>query len=116
MRFKIDEKLPIDIVADLRSAGHEADTVADQGLAGAEDSAIMAKVQSDGRVFFTSDKGIGDIRRYPPDQFAGIIIFRPRAMDPGSALSFVRRNLPILLLSDLAGHLFIVTDGGIRVR
>ncbi len=116
MKIKIDENLPVDIVTDLRSAGHETDIVADQGLAGAEDSTIMAKVQSDGRAFFTSDKGIGDIRKYPPGQFAGIVVFRPRAMDPGSTLSFVRRNLPIILQSDLSGHLFIVSESGIRIR
>jgi predicted nuclease of predicted toxin-antitoxin system len=116
MKIKIDENLPVDIVTDLRSAGHETDTVADQGLAGGGDSAIMAKVQTDGRAFFTADKGIGDIRKYPPDQYAGIVVFRPRAMDPGSTLSFVRRYLPIILQSDVNGHLLIVSESGIRTR
>ena len=39
MKFKIDENLPAELAADLRAAVHEADTVHDEGLTGAADSA-----------------------------------------------------------------------------
>ena len=32
MKFKIDEDLPAEVTADLRAAGHDADTVFDEGL------------------------------------------------------------------------------------
>jgi len=66
MIIKIDENLPIDIVQAVRSAGHDADAVGDQGLAGADAATLLAKVQSEARAIFTLDKGIGDIRKYPP--------------------------------------------------
>jgi hypothetical protein len=33
-----------------------------------------------------------------------------------TTLAFVRRHLPALLQADLAGHLFVVSEAGIRVR
>jgi len=116
MRFKIDENLPGELVADLRAAGHEADTVSDQGLAGAPDSALLARVQSENRALLTMDKGIADVRAYPPDQYAGIILFRPRTTGRMATLAFVRQHLPTLLQASLAGHLFVVSETGIRVR
>ena len=116
MKFKVDENLPADLVADLRAAGHNADTVSDQGLAGAPDLVIMARVQSDARALLTMDKGIADVRMYPPDQFAGIVLFRPRTAGRRATLAFVRQYLPALLKMDLAGRLLVVADSGIRVR
>ncbi len=43
MKFKIDENLPAEIAVDLRAAGHQADTVSDEGLTGAVDPAILAR-------------------------------------------------------------------------
>ena len=116
MKFKIDENLPAELADDVRAAGHEADTVSDEGLAGAADSALMARVQSEGRVLLTQDKGIADVRVYPPDQYAGIILFRPRTTGRSATLAFVRQHLPALLQANLDGHLFVVSETGIRIR
>lgn len=116
MKFKIDENLPAEIAADLRAAGHDADTATEQGMSGAPDSIILARVQSEGRVMLTMDKGIADVRAYPPQQYAGIILFRPRTAGRAYTLAFVRQHLPALLQSSLAGHLFVVSEAGIRVR
>jgi hypothetical protein len=116
MRFKIDENLPAELCDDLRAAGHEADTVAAQGMAGAPDTAILAHVQSENRALFTLDKGIGDVRAYPPDQYAGIVLFRPRTSGRSATLAFVRNHLPVLLQADLKGHLLVVSESGIRIR
>jgi predicted nuclease of predicted toxin-antitoxin system len=42
VKFKIDENMPVDLVADLRRAGHDADTVLDENLAGAADPIVVA--------------------------------------------------------------------------
>ncbi|MFO0969697.1 MAG: DUF5615 family PIN-like protein [Gemmataceae bacterium] len=116
MKFKIDENLPADIAADLKAAGHDADTVSAEGLTGAIDSVILAHVQTEERTLLTMDKGIADVRAYPPDQYAGIVLFRPRTTGYQATLSFVRQHLPTLLQATLAGHLFVVSESGIRVR
>ncbi len=55
-----------------------------------------------------STKGIADIRAYPPEQHAGIVLFRPPSMGRGTTLAFVRPHLPAVLKLDLAGHLVVV--------
>ena len=116
MRFKVDENLPSEIVADLRAAGHDADTVFDEGLAGAPDTTVMARVQAEGRAIITMDKGIADVRAYPPALYGGLILLRPRTTGRLAILALIRKHLPTLMASPLAGHLYIVTDTSIRVR
>ena len=45
MNFKIDENPPAECAALLRGAGFGADTVAEEDLAGADDTAIARSVQ-----------------------------------------------------------------------
>ena len=116
MKFKLDENLPTELVADLRTLGHEADTATDEGVAGASDSVVLAKARSEGRVLLTMDKGIADVRVYPPGSYAGIVLFRPSTSGRGAVQAFVRRHLPTLLQVDLAGRLLVVTEGTIRIR
>jgi predicted nuclease of predicted toxin-antitoxin system len=116
MKFKVDENLPAEICADLQTAGHEAETVHAEGLTGARDPTILAAARAEGRALLTMDKGIADIRAYPPEQYHGIILIRTSATGRGAVLSFVRRHLPELLQIDLAGHLIVVTDRSIRKR
>jgi predicted nuclease of predicted toxin-antitoxin system len=55
MKFKLDENLPAEIKVDLNAAGHEADTVVDEGLGGASDSQILSQANTEGRVLLTMD-------------------------------------------------------------
>lgn len=116
MKFKVDENLPVELLADLRVAGHQAETLAEEGLAGAPDPTVMERVQSEGRVLLKMDQGIANTRAYPPERYAGIILFRPATAGRGAVLSFVRRHLPTLLQAKLAGHLLVVSGRGIRIR
>ena len=86
MNVKLDENLPAELLDDLRAAGHEADTVRDEALAGAPDTVVLDRVRHDRRVFFTLDKGIADVRAYPPEHHAGIVLFRPGSMGRGAGL------------------------------
>jgi predicted nuclease of predicted toxin-antitoxin system len=116
VKVKLDENLPAELLDDLRAAGHEADTVRNEGLTGSPDAVILEQVRQDRRVLFTLDKGIADIRAYPPEQHAGIVLFRPPSMGRGTTLAFVRRHLPAVLELDLTGHLVVVTDVALRLR
>lgn len=116
MRFKIDENLPGDLVADLRAQGHETDTVAGEGLAGAADRTILEGARSEGRILLTLDKGIANVRVYPPEAHGGVVLFRPDASGRGAVLAFVRRYLPALLQVNLVGRLLIISPRGVRIR
>jgi len=116
MKFKLDENLPLEIADVFRDAGHEIDSVHDEGLTGASDEKIVAAVQIEGQILLTMDKGIADIRRFPPSEYPGIVVFRPSTSGRGEVLRFVREALPDVLSTRLAGRLVIVSARGIRTR
>ncbi len=116
MIIKIDENLPDELADDIRALGHQADTVHQEGLTGASDPVILERTRSEGRVLLTMDKGIADIRAYPPSQHAGIVLFRLRASGRKYVSDFVRRQLPALLGQDLSGRLVVISESGFRSR
>jgi hypothetical protein len=65
VKLKLDENLPVELVTDLRVMGHDADTVTDEGLRGAADPDAVDAAFTAGRILFTLDKGIANLRRYP---------------------------------------------------
>ncbi len=76
MRFKLDENLPIELAELFRRSGHDAQTVFDEGLAGAEDAEIASVCVRERRAVVTLDMDFADIRAYPPPEYAGIVVFR----------------------------------------
>ena len=85
MRAKLDENLPVEAIELLRAAGWDCDTVHDEGLEGAEDPRIGAACRTEGRVLFTLDLDFADILAYPPNEYVGIVVFRPA--EPSTACS-----------------------------
>jgi predicted nuclease of predicted toxin-antitoxin system len=116
MKFKLDENLPLEIADEFRSAGYEIDSVQDEGLAGASDGRILAQIQSENQILLTMDKGIADIRLFPPELYPGIVLFRPSSSGRGEVLRFVQETLPDLLSTAITGRLVVVSPRGIRSR
>ena len=116
MKFKLDENLPVELVTDLRRLGHDADTVTDGGLRGAADPVVVGAALAADRIWFTLDKGIANLQRYPVHQHAGVVLFRPDTSGRGSVIEFVRERLPEVLEMDLAGRLTVVGPSRIRFR
>jgi predicted nuclease of predicted toxin-antitoxin system len=78
MRFKIDEHLPVEITELLDQHQHDAVTVADESMSGAVDPDVAHVCQKEARALITLDLDFSDIRAYPPEEYQGIIVFRPR--------------------------------------
>ncbi len=116
MRFKIDENLPIEAAALLREAGHDADTVHDEALAGAPDMRVSTVARDERRVLVTLDFDFADIRAYPPADYAGIIVLWPRTQDKDAVLRLLARTVPVLAREPIAGRLWIVEEARVRVR
>ena len=68
MRFKVDENLPVEVAALLRAAGHEADTVTEEGVGGSQDPDLATLIQREGRALITLDLGFADIREPATDR------------------------------------------------
>jgi predicted nuclease of predicted toxin-antitoxin system len=77
VKFKIDENLPVELARELRLPGHDADTVADEGLIGACDAVVVEAAFREGRILMTLDKGIASPIQHPVHTHAGVVLFRP---------------------------------------
>src|SRR5438309_125526 len=74
MHFLIDASMPRSTAPLVRSRGHRATDVRDIGLGSAPDQDIAAYAQSNQLAILSRDFDFADIRNYPPDQYAGIVV------------------------------------------
>lgn len=116
MRFKVDENLPVHVASLLRTAGHEADTVMDEGLGGAIDDSIANRCREEERIVVTLDVDFANIRAYPPEQYAGLIVLRLASQHKPHVLAVFERIMPLLKIESPRGHLWIVTEHGVRIH
>jgi len=118
MRFLVDEDLPRAVDNLLKQHGHEAVDVRDIGLRGAKDAEIARYAQSQKLCILSGDLGFSDIRKYPPSEYAGLVVIRIHRGATASFIvglleSFLRRDN---LVSELVGKLAIVEVGCVRFR
>jgi len=116
VRFKVDENLPVEAAEILCAYGFEAETVWDESLTGAEDEAIATRVRAERRILVTLDLDFSNIWAYPPDEYAGIIVFGLKMQDKATVLSYVRRVLTALKTRNPDQELWIVQHDRIRFR
>jgi len=116
MRFKLDENIPRAAEKVLRSAGHEAQTVLDEGLGGGSDSRLIEACRRERRVLVTLDLDFSDIRLYPPASHAGIWVLRPPLHNVEELLRAVSGALALLASEPADRRLWIVERDRVRVR
>jgi predicted nuclease of predicted toxin-antitoxin system len=116
LKLKVDENLPAECSGILSHGDFEADTIADERLTGAADEVVAAKSQAEGRVLVTLDLDFANIRAYPPGEYAGIIVLRPKSQDKYSVLALVHRIAAVLAKQSPVGELWIVEPDRIRFR
>lgn len=116
MNLKLDENLPHDLTAALADRGHDVHTVHDEQLAALPDPVVVQAAAGEGRIVLTLDRGVGDLRRYPPGSHAGIVVLRPTSQDPDTVIDLVDRFLSTYQLDDLRECTVIVEPDRIRVR
>ena len=74
MRFLVDANMPLSVAPRIRAFGHEATDVREIGIGAADDSVIARHARENGLSLVTRDKDFGDIRNYPPADYAGIVV------------------------------------------
>ncbi len=116
MKLKLDENLPRDLADDLAAGGLDIDTVVDEGLGGAADEAVVEAATADDRILLTLDRGVGDLRRFPPGSHAGVVVLRPTSQDPESIIALSARLLRSEDLDDLVGCVVVVDPLRVRIR
>ena len=116
MRLKLDENLPHDLADDLTRRGHDVDTVLDEHLGGRKDPIVVQAATDDDRMVITLDRGVGDIRSFPPGSHAGVVVLRPTSQDPGSIRTLVDRLIDAHDLEEFRRCVAIVEPQRVRVR
>ncbi len=116
IRFKVDENCPAEFVEILQAAAYEADHVLDEGLGGCTDLEVASVLRRERRALLTLDLDFADVRRFPPAEFAGLIVLRPESQNRSRLAQILRQLLPQLKIEQLGQRLWIVDESGIRVR
>jgi len=116
MQFKIDENLPIEIANLLVGASYDAKTVNDQQLQGVKDPILIDVCRTEHRVLVTLDTDFSDIRAYPPEEFAGIIVLRVGSQAKNHVSKVFRSIMPLIGREPLIQHLWIVEETKVRIR
>lgn len=116
MNFKIDENLPLEFVDLLREAGHDATSVVDQRLGGAEDPVVAEHCRKEQRAVVTLDLDFSDIREYPPQDYHGLIVLRTHSQDKLTLIRVFKQAIGLLAIERLTGRLWIVEEVRVRIR
>ena len=85
-------------------------------MIGEPDPRVAAVCLSEQRALVTLDLDFSDIRTYPPQEFPGIIVLRPRSQAKESVLALVARLVPLLSTEPLSGTLWILDESNLRIR
>lgn len=114
LRLLADENFPVPAIRLLRAGGYDVAAVK-EWQAGADDSSVLAKAQSEGRILVTHDKDFGDLAFHARlSAHSGVILFRLRGATPEA--DNARILSAIESRKDWAGHFSTVTDSSIRMR
>lgn len=116
MRFLADMGVAQQVVERLRSTGHDAVHLNDEGLYRLPNGEIFQKAAREQRIVLTFDLDFGEIVAGSGTQIVSVILFRLR----NTRTDFVIRRLGEVLGSSSAklsnGAIVIVEDGRHRVR
>lgn len=115
MKFKLDENLSPALAALFANDGHDAHSIVEQSLQGHADAKVIEVCRGENRALVTFDLDFSNIQAYPPDQYAGIVVFRLANQAHEQAESATRRVLELLSKESLHGALWIVEDTRIRI-
>ena len=112
MKFKLDENFGSRSIHLFDQAGHDVETVRQEGLGGATDETIFEVSVREGRCLLTLDLDFADVLRFPPHRAAGIAVLR---LPKQSSLSLLERLagdlIHMLRVEPIAGRLWIIERG-----
>jgi predicted nuclease of predicted toxin-antitoxin system len=116
MRFKLDENLSRYLKPVLEALNHKVSTAAEESLLSKPDAIIAAAAKKENRILLTLDVEFADLRKYPPGDNPGIIVFRPESFGPLAVNKLIETFVKTVNLDELKGCLVIVEPTRVRIR
>ena len=116
MRFLLDMGLAQSTAPYLRSHGHDAVHLREQGLQCLADQEIVLKAQAETRIIVTHDLDFARIVALAGARSPSVITFRLGDMRPNRVNLVLDRVLGRFGVSLESGALISVTDSGVRIR
>jgi predicted nuclease of predicted toxin-antitoxin system len=117
MKFKLDENFGTRTQQLFRAAGHDVQTVRDQGLQGRSDFYLYEVCCAEQRCLVTLDLDFSDVTRFPPAKTGGIVVIRvPRNPSLTLLEQLIHQFLQSLTQMSVEKKLWIVEIGRIRVH
>ncbi len=115
MKLKLDENLGRRAVQFFVRAGHDAATVASEGLCSAADRDLIEACRREGRCLVTLDLDFGNPLLFKPSDYAGIAVLRlPRTPSHDDLLAAVETLIGGFGKENINGRLWIVQKGRVR--
>lgn len=117
MKFKLDENFGGRTQNIFREAGHDIETVREEGLSGSSDAGLFERCREEKRILVTLDLDFSDIVRFPPRESAGIVVIR-LPLNPSLPFleKLIRQFLDTLAQMSPERGLWIVEAGRIRIH
>jgi predicted nuclease of predicted toxin-antitoxin system len=115
MKLKLDENLGASILHLFREGGHDVENLRAEGLAGAADQQVIESCDRERHCLVTLDLDFSNPLRFPPADYAGIVVLRlPRRPSHENLDAACRTLLAALTEQSPAGRLWIIEIGRLR--
>ena len=115
-KLKTDENLPETVAVLLRAAGHDVTTAIEEGLGGVADPRVATVCLKEERALITLDRGLANIRSYPPADYHGFVVLRVREQSIDNILARVQQLITLLERQSIVGALWILDENRVRIR
>lgn len=116
MKIKLDENLPVSLVAELSALNIDVHSVKDEGLCGASDDILWRYCCSEERFLITQDLDFSDVNKFPPGSHPGILILRLKEPSRRNLHQYLVNLFNQMDVTQWSGMLIIATDNKIRIR
>ena len=116
MHFKLDENIPLGLAKFLRLRDFKVSSIYSQKLSGVKDKRLALHCKKENLILITLDTDFQNTIVFPPKEFGGIIVLRPKSQGLKTVTKFFKRFLEQFDISTVKNRTVIVEPKHTRIR